>query len=208
MTRTTKILAGASLVLALGVAGQVGYYGQQPTTSTVHASWVFNPKSVQQLQQRATTIALVEVVSTQAGPPIVTSQPEEPSGVDRIPTQRVTVEVLESYKGGSQEGQQLTLFQTGGAVLPAAPPRGAEGDALRTRVQQVVIEGDPLYRAGEQYLVMLEAGPQGTLRTVSPEGRYRYDVGADRLTAMVKNAVTNEVAGRPLATVAQTLRSS
>ncbi|MEP6816467.1 MAG: hypothetical protein ABI873_13035 [Marmoricola sp.] len=208
MTRNTKVLAGASLALALGVAGQLGlYHHQAPSSTTVHASWIFKPTSIRQLQARANSIALVKVLSTQAGPDIVTRQPGEPSGEDRIPTRRVNVEVLKSYKG-SGVGQRLTLFQTGGTVKSPPPPaQGTKGQEVPdSKVQQVILSGDPLYRAGEQYLVMLEAGPQGTLRTVSPEGRYRYDARSGALTPMVKNTVTTRVSSTSLSAMAPVLR--
>lgn len=201
MLRTTKVLTGASLALALGVAGQVGYYHHNaPSTSTLHASWAFKPTNLKQLQARAKSIALVKVVSTEAGPDIVVAQPEEPSGSDRIPTRRVTVEVLKSYKGTPATKQRLTLFQTGGTVAtPPAPAKGDKGDKVpESKVQQVILSDDPLYNPGEQYLVMLEAGPQGTLRTVAPEGRYRYDSRSGRLTPMVQSTVTSQVTSRSL----------
>jgi hypothetical protein len=36
----------------------------------------------------------------------------------------------------------------------------------------MVFDGDPLYTKGQQYLLMFTWGPQGTLRVVSPAGRY------------------------------------
>lgn len=209
MTRTTKFLAGASLALALGAVGQIGVYQQAaPSGATMHASWIFQPASVKQLQARAQTIALVRVVATRPGPDIVTKQSGEPSGEDRIPTQRVTVEVVKPFKGTASAGARLTLFQTGGTVnLPPAPAKGEKGEAApEVKVHQVILEGDPLYRAGEQYLVMLEAGPQGTMRTVSPEGRYRYDAASGDLSPMVENAVTRQVGGQSLKALAPLLQ--
>ncbi|MEP6816572.1 MAG: hypothetical protein ABI873_13580 [Marmoricola sp.] len=205
MTRITKVLTGASLALALAVGAQIGlYHHNAPSITTLHASWVFKPTSVTQLQARAKSIALVKVISTKAGPDIVTALPKEPGGVDRIPTRRVTVEVLTSYKGASA-GQRLTLFQTGGTVQSPPPPaKGTKG--AESKVQHVILSGDPLYQVGEEYLVMLEAGPQGTLRTVSPEGRYRYDPRSGALAPMVTDAVTHQVASKTLRALALTLR--
>lgn len=113
--------------------------------------------------------------------------------MDRIPTRRVTVQVPTSYKG-ARAGQRLTLFQTGGTVTAPPPPaKVTKGDVAQSNVQQVILEGDPLYSAGEEYLVMIEEGPQGTMRTVSPEGRYRYDTQIGTLSPMVKNTVTSQV---------------
>lgn len=207
MTRITKVLTGASLALAVAVAAQIGlYHHQAPSTSTVHASWIFKPTSVKALQARAKSIALVKVVKTEAGPDIVTSQPEEPAGVDRIPTQRITVEVLQSYKGRAAVGQQLTLFQTGGTVAPPPPSaKPAKGENIEAEVHQVILAGDPLYQPGEEYLVMLEDGPAGTLRPVSPEGRYRYDRSTGKLDPMVHNSVTSQVSSKSLTALAPEL---
>lgn len=210
MKRTIKLMAGTSLALALGVAGQIGLYHQDApdvSTSKLHASWIFKPANVKQLQDRANSIALIKVVSVATGPDIVTPQAKEPGGVDRIPTRRVTVQVLESYKGSSKVGQRLTLFQTGGTVTPQrAKTKPAKGDIRETKVHAVILEGDPLYSVGEQDLVMLEAGPKGTMRTVSPEGRYRYDSKTGDLSPMVSTGVATEVSSKRLSTLAPALR--
>ena len=204
MTRTMKILAGSAAVLAVGAVGQVAVYSQAPKTTTVHASWAFDPKSESQLRAQAKAIVLAEVVGVRRGADIVTQQSGEPDGVDRIPTRRVTVKVLESYKGTAKAGSLVTLFQTGGTVLPDAP---AKGTKARTDVAQLVLEDDPAYRAGEQYLLMLEPGPSGTLRPVSPEGRYRYDKRTGALTATVKDDVAKSVAAQKLAALEPALRA-
>lgn len=66
-----------------------------------------------------------------------------------IPTRRVTVEVIQPFKGTASAGARLTLFQTGGTVnLPPAPAKGEKGEAApEVKVHQVILEGDPLYRA-------------------------------------------------------------
>lgn len=207
MTRTTTVLVGAALALTVGAGAQIAlYHHSAPSISTVRASWSFTPTSSQQVRARAQSIVLGKVVSVSAGPDIVTAQPGEPGGVDRIPTRRVTVTVVKPYKGTTTAGQQLTLFQTGGtASQPAAPARGTK--AGQSTVQQVVLEGDPAYRAGEQYLLMLEPGPQGTMRPVSPEGRYRASSDG-ALTAMVRNTVTSQVTAAKLTALEPTLRAS
>lgn len=192
MTGRNKLFIAAALVLAAGgvVAGTAagGQTPQRPT-ATVHAQWDFHPTSMAQAQSRADQIVLAEVVSVRAGADIVTAQAGEPDGVDRIPTQRVTVRVLKSYKGTAQAGQQLTLFQTGGVVSTAKA-----GDSH----PRLVLDGDPFYVKGEQYVLMLVAGPQDTLRIVAPEGRFRTD-RSGQLTAMVSGPVADQVSGLNLA---------
>ena len=204
MTRTTKVLVGTALALTVGAGAQVAAYQANPSPTTVHASWSFTPKNADELRARAQSIVLARVQSVSAGPDIVTPQAGEPDGLDRIPTRRVTVEVLKQYKGAGTPGQTLTLFQTGGTVEPAAPAKGTKN--AMTKVQQVVLEGDPAYRAGEEYLFMLEAGPQGTLRPVSPEGRYRHDPRTDALTAVAQNPVAADVASNRLAALEPKLK--
>lgn len=115
--------------------------------------------------------------------------------------------MLQSYKGPAAVGQQLTLFQTGGTVAPPPPStKPAKGENLETEVHQVILDGDPLYSPGQQYLVMLEDGPAGTLRPVSPEGRYRYDPANGKLDPMVHNSVTGEVSSKSLTALAPVLR--
>jgi hypothetical protein len=203
MTWRLKLLIGAVVVLAVGIVGQLAIYRHQPTALPMTASWTFHPTTLREARDRAQSIVLAKVVSVRRGDDIVTQQSGEPDGVDRIPTQRITVEVVKAYKGPVAAGQELTLFQTGGTVLPPAP---AEGHHATTRVQQLVLEGDPRYEADEQYLLMLEPGPQGTLRTVSPEGRYRYAKGSEALTPMVKGAVASEVKDKRLSGLESTLR--
>jgi hypothetical protein len=207
MRRNTIVLTGAALLLTVGAGAQIAaYHHDRPSTSVVRATWSFHPTSRQQVITRAQQIVLGKVTSITAGPPIVTAEPGEPGGVDRIPTQRITVTVVTGYKGTATAGQQLTLFQTGGSVTQQAAP--AKGKAARSTVQQVVLEGDPAYRAGEQYLLMLEPGPAGSLRPVSPEGRYRVDAKTGSLSAMVSNPVTTAVTGQRLTALAATLRSN
>lgn len=210
MTRTTTVLLGSALALTVGAGTQVALYHHNhsaSSTSAVRASWTFTPHTSAEVRARAQSIVLGRIDTVTAGPDIVTAQPGEPGGLDRIPTRRVSVTVLTSYKGAAAAGQHLTLFQTGGtASQPAAPAKGS--GAGQSNVQQVVLEGDPDYRAGEQYLLMLEAGPQATLRPVSPEGRYLIDSRTGALTPMVRNEVTQQLAAQQLAALEPTLRAS
>ena len=205
MNRRIKLMTGVLAALTVTGAAQVAIYSNSHGTLTQQASWSFQPKTVKAVRDRAQAIVLAEVVSTGRGEDIVTAQPNEPGGVDRIPTTRVTIKVVRSYKGSAKAGEQVSLFQTGGSVLPQAP---ATGKGAQTDVQQLVLEGDPSYARGEQYLLMLEPGPAGTLRPVSPEGRFRYDDRTGRLTGMVKNNVTNEIAAQQLSSLEPVLRAS
>jgi hypothetical protein len=206
MTRRIKLMIGACAALSVAGLGQVAVYTHDHSPVTQQASWSFQPKNAKAVRDRAKAIVLAEVVSTQPGEDIVTKQPNEPGGVDRIPTTRIIVKVIKSYKGATSVGEQVTLFQTGGTTeLPAAP---ADGKSAQTHVQQFVLEGDPTYVSGEQYLLMLEPGPSGTLRPVSPQGRYHYDKNSGVLTGVVKDAVSNETTSKQLSSMESGLRTS
>ena len=199
----TRLWLAATLVLTLAFVGQVLAYRSMSPSPTVHASWAFHPKSLREARERAQSIVLAEVVSVAAGPDIVSKVPAEPNGEARLPTQRITVSVLKSYKGSATAGQQLTLFQTGGTRQNTAPMI-VNGKELPSNVQQVILEGDPQYQVGEQYLLLLEGGPDNTLRPVSPEGRYRVENGTN-LTPMVQGEVAREIHGKGLNNLEQAL---
>ncbi|MCT2280187.1 hypothetical protein M3G91_21460 [Micromonospora chalcea] len=192
MKLKTKIIIGVALALAGGglatQAASADRPDQRPTV-TMHAQWGFHPASLAQTRAAAQQIVLAEVVSAQPGEDIVTPAAGEPDGVSRIPTQRVTIRVVHPYKGTAKQGEQLVLFQTGGVVSTAKA-----GDTH----PRMVLDGDPLYTKGQQYLLMLTSGPQGTLRVVSPEGRYRVD-RSGALTPMIAGSVADEVRGKKLA---------
>jgi hypothetical protein len=187
----------AALVLAL--AAQFAMYRFSMPTITLHASWAYNPRSVQEAGEKALSVVQAEVVRVERGKDIVTRLPEEPSGEDRIPTQLVTLKVLKTLKGDLKSGQTVQLFQTGGVVLPQVGPDGPKKEeASLLGARQVILEGDPLYEVGEQHLLMLDAGPDGLLKTVAPEGRFKIERDGT-LTPTVDNEVTREIKGRPVA---------
>jgi hypothetical protein len=200
MKRSTAVLSIAAAALAMGAVTQVAVYSQRPTTTTYQASWAFRPTSEADLKAHSSAIVLGEVVAVRPGPDIVTKQPNEPSGQDRIPTRRITLRVVKAYKGTAAVGGRITLFQTGGAALP-----NDKGKTTRSNVAQVVLEGDPVYKAGQQYLLMLTAGPDGTLRPVAPEGRFLNDAATGKLTPMVQDAVARGVASKSLKALEPTL---
>jgi hypothetical protein len=198
----TRLWWAMTLVLTLLFGGQLVANQLRPAP-TLHASWAFQPKNMREARDKAQSIVLAEVVAVAPGDDIVTAAPGESNNEDRIPTQKITMRVIKSYKGDAKAEQQLTLFQTGGTVV--APVEVAEGQKppLGT-LPQVILEGDPLYQAGEQYLLMLESTDKGMLRTIAPEGRYRIGNGGS-LEAMVDNDVTKEAKGQSLANIEKTL---
>ncbi|WP_412542955.1 hypothetical protein R8Z50_10875 [Longispora sp. K20-0274] len=193
LRKITKILLGVAAVAAIGLGAQAATAGgSEGVTVPLRATWAYQPHSLTEARDTAQTIVLADVVGIQRGPDIVTAQPGEPDGVDRVPTQRVTLRVVTSYKGAVRAGEQLTLFQTGGTV----------NGKPNLRMELV---GDPAYNRGEQYLLMLVPGPDGTVRAISPEGRYRHDKATGALTPMVDGSVGSEVRARKLTDWEQTL---
>jgi hypothetical protein len=179
---------------SLALVGQVAYYRfvETPVVET-HASWAFKPKNLTEAQAKAHTIVQGEVVSVSAGPDIVTKAPGEPNNEDRIPTQQIKLKVNKVEKGNAKVGQIVDVFQTGGIAAPSGQPDGKQGARIETHL--VLLSDDPLYKTGEQYLLMLEDGPKGLLRTISPEGRFRIESNGS-VTPMVDNEVTAVVKGK------------
>ncbi len=196
--RWTYVAFGLMATLALLLVGQVAMYRLQPPTLVAHPVWNFQPKSFAEAKDRAQLIVLAEVVNVERGDDIVTKLKDEPNGEDRVPTQKVTLKVAKAYKG-TERDTTITLFQTGGQV--ELPPPPAEGEkAPLVEASQVIFAGDPLYTVGEQYVLLLEAGPGNMKRIVSPDGRYKVE-GNGTLTAMVDSDATSEVKGKSLAEV-------
>jgi hypothetical protein len=185
-----------AVALAVALAGQVGFYRYLDVPITeAHASWSFSPKDLKEARDHAPTIVEGDVVSVAAGPDIVTPAKGEPNDEDRIPTQHVQLKVSKVHKGNAKAGQVLDLFQTGGYEIPTDKADGKQGGRLQTHI--VLLSGDPLYKVGERYLLMLEDGPRNQLRTISPEGRFRIESNGN-VTPMVDNQVTSSVKGKAL----------
>ncbi|HEX6292260.1 MAG TPA: hypothetical protein VFZ66_23940 [Herpetosiphonaceae bacterium] len=187
----TRIFWSATTVLALAMIAQLFVLTREPSVLTVHASWAHSPKSFAEARQKAGLIIKAEVLASEQGPDDVITMKD--GIVDRLPARHVTLRVLKSYKGDLSAGQTVTLKQTGGIEQNA------------TRTQPFVLEGDPFYQVGEQYLLLLERGSTGVLLTISPEGRYQIGKSG-ALTPMVDNATTREVRGKLLANVEPQLR--
>lgn len=184
-------------LLAIILVGQIAFYRLQKPATVAHAVWDFEPKTFTEVKDRAQTIVQAEVIKVERGDDIVTKVDGEPNNEDRLPTQKVTLKVIKGYKGNTAEkATTITLFQTGGEVV--LPPAPAEGEkAPEVEGAEVIFEGDPLYKVGEQYFLMLEPGPNNMQRIVSPAGRYLIESNG-QLKPMVESAVTDEVKGKSL----------
>jgi len=113
----------AAVLLAGGLVAQYAIYRSQ-VPSVVHASWALQPNSFEEVVNAADTIVQADVVAVEPGPDIVIPLPGEPEGEDRIPTQHVRVNVVDTDKGQAAGGQQLVVFRTGGERTGAGENRG------------------------------------------------------------------------------------
>jgi hypothetical protein len=151
-------------------------------------------ESFEEMVNRAELIVLADVKAVKQGSdyiaPIV--------GTDsfyRIPTQRVTLEVVKLYKGDVSQGQRATLYQGGVGI---------------TRLYQFpfpalqINENDPVYERGERYVLMLRLVPiedyvkpyqpepwqEGMFIVIYPEGRMLLNVDG-AVTSVLDNFGTN-----------------
>lgn len=155
----------------------------------VFAEWRNQPQNLNAASGQANQIVVGTVQAVEAGPPLTTPAGFEPGGEVRTPVQRVTLRVDDQVRGqGGGGGGTVTIESL-----------GDEQGCYR-------VAGDPPYRPGQQYLLLLESGQGGRPpHTISPAGRYL--VAPDKiLQAMENNPFMSEVAGRKLAEVVQRLR--
>lgn len=189
----------AAGVLSLVLVGQVAFLSLNQREPAVQAVWAFQPKSFSEVVKNAQVIAEVQVVSVAKGPDITVPQAGEPNGVDVLPTQRITVQVANSLKG-TQVGKQLTVFRNGGeTVVPVDKPQVGKGDPnanpMGTKSQVIFLGDDPSYKVGDRYFMLLVDGPNGTLRPISPEGRYLINADGS-LSPVSSSDVATSVAGK------------
>ena len=117
----------------------------------------------------------------------------EPDGEDRIPIEVVTLKIEAQHKGQGPE-REIWVFQTG---------------ATEATGQPLLLEGDPPYRVGGRYVLLLEAGPIVTIggiaieteRPISPEGRYHVTLDTrfrNRCRRLSSPSSSEVNPGRPL----------
>jgi hypothetical protein len=143
----------------------------------VNAAWVFQPQTFEETRNKAKDVVEAEVVAVEEGEPLGTPNPNEPGDSELIPTQKVTLRVTKGHKGPKQAGETIELFQTGSSCYK--------------------VEHDPVYKEGEQYVLMLDEGPKGMLKTVSPEGRMKKNADGT-LETYVDDKATSKVKGKKL----------
>lgn len=147
--------------------------------------------SFEEMVNRAELIVLADVKAVQQGPDYV-SPIIGTSSTEHYPTQRITLEVVEVYKGGAAQGQTVTLYQEGVGVTRSPWP------------VFTINENDPVYERGERYILMLwpvpiseevkpyqpEPWQEGMYAVIHPEGRMRLN-GDGTVTGVLNSFGTN-----------------
>jgi hypothetical protein len=120
-----------------------------------HIEWAFRPRSLRELVSPAPAgfphrpamkaAVVAEVTRIAAGPPLV----EDGHPDHRIPTQRIHFALRSTWFG--RVARRFTVFKTGSPDVWA--------------------EADPLYEAGERYLLVLDRRSGRSYFPVAPEGR-------------------------------------
>jgi hypothetical protein len=181
--KVTRIITGALTASLLGLSLMA--FGPSTTNKTPqwHATWLYHPQTVAEAKSKASEVVVARVLEVNAGPDIVVPVKDEPSGEDRIATQRIKVEIVKSLKGKSSG--TLTIFHTG--------------------TNSQFIEGDPGYNVGETYLMFVEpkADEPGTHLMIAPEGRYR--VVRNKLEALTHDGIAAQLHGKALAEMERTV---
>jgi hypothetical protein len=194
-TRKGALTTGTDGGTVAKTAGKLPPQAEQPPRVTgdsdqcvkMNVAWVFQPETFDDVKKKSKNIVEAEVVSIAEGEPLGTPTADEPGDTELIPTQKITLRVTKAHKGGKSAGQTIELFRTGSDCF--------------------VVEHDPAYKKGEQYLLMLDDGPKGMMKTVSPEGRYRKTADGS-LEAVVPFAkAAKQLNGKKLADVQQELSS-
>lgn len=183
------------------------------------ASWINLASSLDEAKKLSDVIVVGRVVRTESADDIVVPARGEPNDVDRVGAEAVTVTVDQTYKGNPPGSIQLfhTKLESGAdspVPLPASATRpvnrATPAAPTETEPRRVLLDGDPPYEAGEQYVLFLTAGPLlkrngvdvPTLAVIAPEGRYLIspllnDRNNSRLRSMTKRGLAPEYDGRP-----------
>ena len=180
------------VALALIVVGRVAAQSTpQPRVAyRLSYAWAFHPHTLQEARDQTQLIVLATVVTVDRGEDIVVPvKGLPPNNEDRMPTQRITVQIAKVYRGQATVGQTISLYQTGGTTDDK-------------HLVSAFSEDDPPYQPGERYVLLLTPGPQNSLRIISPEGRYRItpdNIVVPMAVADPNNPVVRDLRGQPLA---------
>ena len=160
-----------------------------------HASWI-RQSSMDKILGVTDAVVVGRVVAVDAGKSLTPSRvkPAPPDLRDtpqrrtpEIPTRRIQLDVRDTFRGSVPA--RLAVFQTGGET------KG--GDVLS-------LEGDPVFRVGEEYLLFLKQRDDGLYAYHGPDGRYR--VSDDRLKSFDRKSLAGQLDGKSIADVAALVR--
>lgn len=221
--RNLLIFVNGGLLLAL-LSQLVVPYTNPPRTA--FADWVDSPKTLEETSQLASQVVHAKVVRLRKAKPIIVKIEGEPGGVDRIPVEIVTLELVdEAAKGNGRRGAQIDVFRTGHSdadrpskrrppPMSQAPPKPADGidkaDAPEgsefghSESELVGLVGDPPYEVGDEYVLFLSEGPEVEEergRKVKPmrivSPEGRYKVTREGLVPMSEREFAQAQKGKP-----------
>lgn len=217
MKNLNRILMGLALILAIVLTAQIVNIIQSKPDKVYFASWAFAPKSVQDALKLSDLVVLAKVVGTERGKDL-SANIDAPGEEDRIPTTVVNMEIQEVYFGDMKD-RSLRIFQTGlfVNVNPNDLPRKPDGEPpdppedlkdIReqpdrlpnysdTEVRTTILDGDPPYMEGENYVMFLTKGPEGLMRPIAPHGRFKVS-REGRLEPVTDRDFAGKLAGQPL----------
>ena len=151
-------------------------HGGEGETPRFHAFWYHHPRTIRQATRQANEVVVAKVIGVAEGDAIETPYPDG-SGVQRIPTQRVSFEVQRGRKGSLKAGESFVLFQNGN--------------------EENRFDEDPSYKVGRSYLLFLTSREEdGTYLVLSPEGR--YEVTKKGLIPAAQKGFAKDLAGASL----------
>lgn len=193
--KLNKVLAICSAILAGVFVVQLTVLIHQEPEERWVASWARSPKSLAQAKKLSSQIVRGRVIEIRQAKDLVIKAPGEPGGVDRIPVEVVTLALEGAYKGKSPK--TVEVFHTGlsplssrGHKRDAKRPAKHGGIAVKQPAREVkptlrersgiLLDDDPAYKVGNQYLLFLTSGPNvsikgrsvRTMAVIAPQGRY------------------------------------
>lgn len=148
----------------------------RPAPHVNQAAWVYRPASVTQMAQGSDAAFVATVTAVAPGSPLLTeADPRTGENVPPIPTQRVTLTILDRWFGASPG--QVVLFKTGS--------------------DNEYIAGDPPYAAGDRYVIFLGGKRgDGSYLPAGPDGRLQVVNG--RLKSLIEGPVADRLDGLSL----------
>lgn len=199
--QTTIALLSASLLVLTALAigrGQAHtdrreLYGHSGEPSPVwHASWQFHPKTLVEANTLSAAVVHVRVVEIRQADPLVHITPASPDGTKperrvETPTQRITLDVVQSLRG--TPGGTVRLWHMG--------------------TDTIHLEGDPPYEVGQDYVLFVypKEDEAGTYLVLSPEGRYRITGGRLDPASDAQDTFAPGLRGHTVADLAQQLQA-